>query len=309
MFDSKYKDSIRINRKWSKSYFEALLAVYNAKHLAASDTVVTFLNIHSYNPGMCSLIVRADSNLLWMRKLSAEIIPSGDMTVDHFMQRYELKKTFYSALLQPNTIVFKSDSNYNLFPLAHALRLRPGISSAEVDCLFGEGNDITDSVATDYIDLTYKYTWEDCPVRCGKKRFWKFRIYNDHKVEYIESYGDPLDPALRLSVEEGEDFFSDVKVYPNPSKDKLYIESPQQNTPEFKLTITNTKGTTVYALDKFNTRDEIDLVFFANGTYFLRLENRKYHKLYRIVKNLKVIVPEPEENKGLPVIQSKKKKS
>ena len=78
---SNYKDSVRINKQISRDYLSALMAVYNATALPAVDTITRLLNIHTYNPGLNSLIVMADSNLIWMTNMRYNIFPTRDYEV------------------------------------------------------------------------------------------------------------------------------------------------------------------------------------------------------------------------------------
>ena len=281
---SGYKDSVSISKTISSDYLNALIAVYNASLLPASDTIARLLDIHTYNPGLNSLIVIADSNLFWMTNLRYNILPTRDYEIDKMMYLYHLRKEFYSGLLQPSMVVFKTDINSNLAPLAKRLKTFVGVNAAECEFLYGDGNDIRDSINEKFTELVYSYGWQECPTGCEQRRYWKFRVFSDCSVEYMGSYGQPLEPSLILSVQENEDFFKDVKIYPNPVKSKLYIECSNLKHKDLTLTLTNKKNEVVYSAGVLKSRQEMDLILLSNGIYYLKLSGSAGQRVYKVVK-------------------------
>ena len=281
---STYKDSVRINKEISGNYLNALLAVYNATVLPANDTITRLLNIHTYNPGLNSLVVIADSGLIWMTNLRYNILPTRDYSIDQMMANYSLKKVFYSGLLQPSMVVFKTETNSNLAPLAKKLKTALGVQAAESDFLYGDGNDILDSISGKYTELVYSFGWQECPTGCEQRRYWKFRIFSDCSVQYMGSYGQSLVPSLLISSEGSEKLFSNIKIYPNPVKSKLYVESNSAKTNDIVLTIKNKKGEIVYTLTKLKKYQEIDLILLSNGVYHLELKDKSGQKIFKIDK-------------------------
>jgi hypothetical protein len=281
---SSYKDSVVIHKQYRANYLSALLAVHNATGLPAQDTITRLLNIHTYNPGLNSLILYADSNLVWMSHLRKNILPTGDYELDKIIKRYGLRKIYYSGLLQPSMVVFRADSNSNLDPLARRMRSFVGVKAAESDYLYGDGNDIKDVIHENYTELVYSYGWQACPTGCEQRRYWKFKVYYNCSVEYAGSYGSPLEPSLVLSVHENEELFKDIKIYPNPSKNKFYIEDENAHKRKVKLTVTNKKEEIVYSLDTLQPKQEVDLILLSRGVYYLTLQNNSERKVYKIRK-------------------------
>ncbi|PBQ34601.1 hypothetical protein CNR22_23430 [Sphingobacteriaceae bacterium] len=277
---SSYKDSVTIDKQLSEKYLKALVAVNNATALSAVDTITRLLNIHTYNPGLNSLIVMADSNLVWMTNLRYNILPTRDYTIDKMMQKYGLEKHFYSGLMQPNMVVFRTDTNSNLVPLARKLKSALGVKAAESEFMYGDGNDITDSVNSKYTELTYSYGWQECSTGCEQRRFWKFRVYSDCSVEYMGSYGQSLIPALILSVQENESLFTDIYIYPNPVSSKLYIACNAKRSTNPSLTITNKAKEVVYTSANVVNGQQIDLFLLPNGNYTLKLESNSQKKVF-----------------------------
>jgi hypothetical protein len=73
----------------------------------------------------------------------------------------------------------------------------------------------------------------------------------------------------------------DYKIYPNPIKDKLYLEFEQS---AIKLKITNALGQTVFVLNEPLPEQEIDMSFLSSGVYFFGFENKQGQKVMKIIK-------------------------
>ena len=73
----------------------------------------------------------------------------------------------------------------------------------------------------------------------------------------------------------------DFKIYPNPIKDKLYLEFEQS---KIKLVITNALGQTVYTSNDSQPKHDIDVSFLSSGVYFVGVENKQGQKVMKIIK-------------------------
>ena len=78
---------------------------------------------------------------------------------------------------------------------------------------------------------------------------------------------------LRIKSEE-------VKIYPNPTKSKIFIE---QNKAE-KITITNALGQTVYLLNNPSSKQEIDLSSYVSGIYYVKIQGSSEQRVFKIIK-------------------------
>lgn len=202
-----YTDSIKIPKLWSDTVMNALIAVYNATTLPARDTVISIYDIHTFpNPVLNNISVFADSNLTWMNQLQNNIIPTGNLSVDSLINDFGLNLSSYLDWWNSfpyHTAVFQSDSNYNIPAMVNRFLTIPGVFYAESSNYYGDGNDISDSIYSTFVELIYSYGWEDCPSGCINRRFWKFRVYYDCSVEYVGSYGTLLsNPATPLTINE-----------------------------------------------------------------------------------------------------------
>jgi hypothetical protein len=99
----------------------------------------------------------------------------------------------------------------------------------------------------------------------------------------VGSYGSMLEPSILLTVQENEQLFSDIKVYPNPIKNKLYVEC-NKLPGELAISLENKRGEVVYTLKKLNPVQELDLILLSSGTYYLKLQNNAQQKVFKVVK-------------------------
>ena len=194
------KDSVEIPEALSDSVLRALIAVYNATPLAARDTVVSMLDIHTFPlPVMTRFYIAADSSLPWMQALENNIFPTGNTTIDNMLTNFNLAVTSYYQLSTYDMVIFQSGDNYNLLALMDAITAIPGVQFAEPDGIFGDGDDISAMLFPGYTQLTYSHGWGDCPSGCIHRRYWQFNVYPDCSVEFVTSYGDPVDHVTGLS--------------------------------------------------------------------------------------------------------------
>lgn len=231
---------------------------------------------------MNSIVMRGQSNLVWMDNLKNNRFPTGNTRLDEIIHTYGLKKSFYSNLFQPNLVVLHSKINYNLEALACLLETVYGVSGIQPEFLHGDGNDITDSIQGETLFLIYSYGWDNCRNNCKYKRFWKLSLAKNGQVDYLGSWGDKLEPGLNLSMMEGENNFPGFKLYPNPAKDLLYTEGTEK---DLHLTITNYKGEVVFSRSALQAHEVLDVAHLLMGTYELKLESGGKRKIYSLQKN------------------------
>jgi len=275
---SSYMDSTHIPKSWSDTALNALIAIYNATTLPARDTVVSMFDIHTFpNPVLDNIIVAADSNLAWMHQLHNNIIPTGEPSVDSLINNYHLNLTDYFAWIffPYHIVVFQSDSNYNIVALSHQFETILGVFYSEPDGYAGDGNNITDSVNSNFVELIYSYGWGDCPAGCGERRFWKFHVYYDCSVEYLGSYGSPL---VITSIPE---IISDtIKVHPNPFKEKLLIENTHS---AYEYQLSNILGQVVRS-GKTSETTISNLDELSKGIFFLRVKTCDQIEIFKLIK-------------------------
>ena len=91
--------------------------------------------------------------------------------------------------------------------------------------------------------------------------------------------------AKSVATLEIEDYSLDVqlKVYPNPTAQLLYVSHPEQTT--FSIGITDLNGRQVYS-GNINTTSPLDLGQYPQGMYVVTIANTETHKknTYKIIK-------------------------
>lgn len=75
---------------------------------------------------------------------------------------------------------------------------------------------------------------------------------------------------------------NDIKVYPNPSKDIIYIESKTNTV--YSVNILDLKGAIHYSSKTIEKISFIDIHELSNGVYFLKLENEKGSIIKKFIK-------------------------
>jgi hypothetical protein len=73
----------------------------------------------------------------------------------------------------------------------------------------------------------------------------------------------------------------DIKVYPNPFKDKVYISGAEGYT----LQVVNESGTIVYSQRVTSSNETIGLENMSAGVYFFRLEKDGRVKTEKVIMN------------------------
>lgn len=257
-----YKDSIIIPQVHLDTVMNALLAVYNAVSLFERDTIISILPVHSFRPMLNSIIIDADTNLIWMKNLRIDVFPTGNTYIDSLISVYKFKvtnKDFWEYFF-----VLESEKNYNVNPIISALKKLEGVYIAESNGYRGDGEEITDSVYTDFVELVYSYGWGDCQSGCAYRRYWKFRVYHDCSVEFVESFGNTLD-ITNISLK----FDEKISVFPNPFINTIFISGINQ---EFDYTITNLLGQKIIS-GKSSDFINIDYSIKLNEKiYFLKIQ-------------------------------------
>lgn len=77
-----------------------------------------------------------------------------------------------------------------------------------------------------------------------------------------------------------------ASVYPNPVTDKLYININSATIENLTITLIDVLGKEIYKTKSFNKTLTIDVSFFANGIYFLSIQNENVRTIF----NSKIIV-------------------
>jgi hypothetical protein len=84
-----------------------------------------------------------------------------------------------------------------------------------------------------------------------------------------------------------ENFFENnpVKIYPNPTKDKLNVEFEVAETTKIKLEVLTLLGQSVYVQNELNHKQEIDISSLPEGIYFFKLQRDSEQRVFKVVKD------------------------
>jgi hypothetical protein len=97
--------------------------------------------------------------------------------------------------------------------------------------------------------------------------------------------GNGYYPALDLQTLSVEDNVLDVqlKVYPNPTSQSLYVNHPEMNS--FGITIVDLNGKQLYS-GSINKDEPLDVSKYTQGMYMVTIENTTTYKknTYKIIK-------------------------
>ena len=97
--------------------------------------------------------------------------------------------------------------------------------------------------------------------------------------------GNGYYPALNLQALSVEDNTMDVqlKVYPNPTSQSLYVSHPEMNS--FRITIVDLNGKQLYS-GTINKDEPLDVSNYTQGMYMVTIENATTNKknTYKIIK-------------------------
>jgi len=275
---STYNDSIHFPAAVFEPKLEALIAVFNAKSIPEADTVTRIREIHEF-PGVSlnSIVIYADSTLPWMKAFRNNQFPTGNTTLDSILIRYKFMLSEYNdfPVFGQHTVILNSLLNLNLSPLTRELD-DLGIN-ASPNGGPGDGNRLIDSVYSDHIEILYTYAWGDCPAGCIFQRSWKFKVYEDCSVEFIESYGQTLPPPMRVSQVENTNW----TIYPNPFSKELTIGNIKGN---FSYLMFSMDGRMIHVGQGVN--GQIDgLAPIPNGLYLIRIETEQGHRNFKVFKD------------------------
>lgn len=86
-----------------------------------------------------------------------------------------------------------------------------------------------------------------------------------------------VEPSLSISSIQAE-----MKLYPNPSRDFVYFESPVRID---NVELFNSRGKLVLSRELNSSKGKLDINGFASGIYFVRFTSRKQQIVHRVVKN------------------------
>ena len=269
-----YKDSVKPEPALQQRYLKALLAVYNATSIAETDTLFKQLFVRTRpNPEMHGLRVNASATLSWMIELFNNQAPTTNTVISSLMLKYNMSYLYLQSVSN-DVVVFMPDSALNL-PVLIPHYLSQGAISATNEATFDDTRDITDSLNTNFILLSYSYGWINCNDGCDYRRISTFKVYNDCSVEFLGTTGASLYVGISKVNKENLLF----KVI-NPSDNQLRFIG---TVPAATARIYGTDGRILQQFECSSAQSNYSLQPLAKGIYFIELQSPKGKSTQRLV--------------------------
>lgn len=100
-------------------------------------------------------------------------------------------------------------------------------------------------------------------------------------VVHTNSISEALKVGQTLSGIDSDILYSDLKIYPNPSKEVIYIELINIRTP-CTIELINVSGQTVVLKEIYSSFEKLELNNLARGTYLLKVYSKSFYKTEKI---------------------------
>ncbi|MBV6506485.1 MAG: hypothetical protein ILNGONEN_02062 [Syntrophorhabdaceae bacterium] len=186
-------DEVELPVDLVRTFYDALIQVYNATMIPARDSVVSIYPIHTFpSPELHRLIVVVDSTKPWVQAWRRGERLTGNPQIDQLLETFGLQLDYYYPGPGSPMAILRSTRPLNLSALAERFTGIDGVNYAGPDGVVGAGNDIKASFYGSDWQLDYSLGWGDCPAGCTARHFWRFHIYSDGRVKYAGSRGTPL---------------------------------------------------------------------------------------------------------------------
>lgn len=278
---SPWVDSIAINSEWSNNALNALLAVFNSDS-PERDTVVDLLDIHIYpKQSLRSFFVDQEQPNPWIQSV-LNGNPTGITTLDDMIAAYGIHVLMYPLSgLSHVWVRYGASFNINAVAVSGSFEAIPNVLHSEPEVINGDGNNITDSVFVDHVNLVYRYSWGDCSLECMLHRYWEFNIYPDCSVEFVGSHGNTLS---WLNVQADEAVGRAWSIHPNPVDDILNVQHPAGHAKPHSWEVRDTMGRTILQSEGMNGTLALDVASLAQGGYMLMLHSPEDRVAMRFIK-------------------------
>ena len=209
---------------------------------------------------------------------------NGGVIWNRFYDNVRLNQNIYKVEMLPNGDYFilgnyyVADTNtYQSEDVALLMKIDSKGDSLWTQCYgyavgpFGDSNELFDGVATN----------DGGFISCGLEI--AYPIVPQQMMWVVKTDSNGYAPGMNtIGINEiNKGNIGDVKVYPNPAKDNITIET-NSNT-EQRLEILNLFGQTVYTI-YINKKATINTSAFANGIYILKLSSDKETIVRKFVK-------------------------
>ncbi|MEM9917378.1 MAG: T9SS type A sorting domain-containing protein [Bacteroidota bacterium] len=259
---------------WSattETIYRALAAVYNAEAIPARKDIFATYNIHALALDVHRIELWVDDQNTWLNAVledSKTSVPALDALIEqHGLVAEE-------SFIQTNggqVLRLWSQQALNFYELEADFERIQSVRDARPVYL-GEdlSKNITFEQKADHVELTFRYSWGSCETICAFDHFWRFEIYDDCSVQFIENFGTPLAVAnLERLIE--------VSLFPNPSADLVNISLLGPTRKVLLMSLHDARGQLLQSME-LNANDghfstQLSLYELPIGVYFLSFQD------------------------------------
>lgn len=297
MYQLRSPDTIFIDipQAYQDTIWSGLAAIYNMGTQLSADSVFNLYCIHAevnhhYDiPSKAfhgsSIMIKVDTSYSWTEAWSvAGQTLTGYQELDDFLAHYGFRLTTYFCSANSEYL-----NNWAILESAHVVNTKAfGDSLEEFEGLrypdyeysnnVGDGNTISYSCSDTFRHYAFRLGWGDCPSGCTSSRIWYYRVGEKCNVvlDSANSFGwdsFPAPPNCNPVSISGLEQQKQLKIFPNPARDFLIIETDRQETAESDFYIFSDIQGRVLLKGEFINYAKLSLRRFAQGIYLLKIIN------------------------------------
>lgn len=174
--------TVRIPDHRVEPFYDALLAVYDARRIPARDSI---LDIHAREQvSLHEISVGVDATVGWTEAWQNEEGQTGYARIDDLLETYELSLERYLDFDDKGAAILRSKDPLNPAGLRTRFEDIPGVRYVESNSQMGHGADIRADVHETGIRLRYTRGWGDCFSGCIHEKTWTFRVDDSGRVTF-----------------------------------------------------------------------------------------------------------------------------
>jgi hypothetical protein len=189
------RDSTQTNipERLIQNLYNGLVHIVNSDLQKTAEVTETY-QIHAREPGSPrEVLVSADSAAPWVDAWRNGMTKTENPKIDELIDQFDFSLAEYNELqnLPQILTVLRSKRAVNVLTVSRLFAEHPDVEDAFPNTV-SDGSEITALLFDDHLRYTFEYGFGDCPSGCINRHSWKFKVFTDGTVEFIEENGDPL---------------------------------------------------------------------------------------------------------------------
>jgi hypothetical protein len=190
-----------------------------------------------------------------------------------------------------NAAYFTTSQTLNIRRVCDSIETFNGVAYADIGIGWGDGNQIHYSKTGPARIYDFEIGWADCPSGCQDHYNIQFKVNEDCSVQYLgspssypylEPFPAPVNCNITVGMEEDK-INSCIRFYPNPSSDKITVESSELSAGG-RLSILNLSGQELLHRNITGPTTSIDVSHLSPGIYMVKMIGRKGVQMGKFVK-------------------------